>query len=214
MNSIPSAEKQWVRLRRPGGYILELAFRWPAVVSGTETVTPAAGTEFGMAINQHDNDGAGRKATLQWAAVLKDAVWNTPKFMGTVKLLPDHKLQFIPTNKMTGVTNPVPYDGSDYSRETGVRQDGILPSTIALGQNYPNPFNPSTVISYFLPSPSEVRMSVIDILGREVAVPIHGTQQGGVHEVIFEAGKLASGIYFCRLEAGSTVLMRKMILSR
>lgn len=215
MNNIPAGDKQWVRQRVPGGYVLELAFHWATVQSGAETITPAEGTEFGMAINQHDNDGEARRvASVQWAAVLKDAVWNTPKYMGTVKLLPDHRMQFTPNNKMTGVTNPVPYDGSDYSRDTGVRENGVRPATLSLGQNYPNPFNPSTTISYSLPGPSEVRLSVIDILGREVAVPVYGHQQAGVHRVTFEAGKLSSGMYFYRLEAGATVLIHKMIIER
>jgi hypothetical protein len=207
-------QRQWFRKTIPGGYALELAVEWSAIQSAGETITPQAGTEFGMAINQHDNDGdARRKATVQWAAVLKDAVWNTPKYLGTVKLLTDHKMQFIPTNKMTGVTNPVPYDGSDYSR-TGIAEAGARPATFALGQNYPNPFNPVTVIAYSLPAASEVRLSVVDIRGREVSVPVNGPQQAGVHHVIFNAGGLASGLYFYRLEAGPEVLIRKMIVSR
>jgi hypothetical protein len=88
------------------------------------------------------------------------------------------------------------------------------PATVTLSANYPNPFNPSTTISYRLPSGGQVRLSIFDILGREVSVPVRGVQQAGVHRETFEAEGLASGVYFCRLEAGGRVLIRKMILSR
>jgi hypothetical protein len=113
----------WVRKAIPGGYALELAIQWSALTYFTENITPAVGNVFGLAINQHDNDGRGHQATIQWAAVLKDSVWCTPKYFGTVKFLADHKLQFIPTNNMTGVTNPIPYDGSSYPPSTRKRGD-------------------------------------------------------------------------------------------
>jgi hypothetical protein len=113
LNSVPHSQKQWARTRIPGGYALEFAINWEAISYGSETITPSAGSLFGLAINQHDNDGNVRKATIQWAAVLNNAVYNTPKYLGTVKLLSNNKLQYIPTNNMTGAMNPIPYDGSD-----------------------------------------------------------------------------------------------------
>jgi hypothetical protein len=213
MNGVtPNAWRQWHRKTIPGGYALELAVDWRAITSNGEAVSPAEGVEFGMAINQHDNDGEGRMtAALQWAAVLMDAVWNTPKFLGTVRLLPDHKVRFIARNRMTGATNPVPYDGSAYTR-TAVREIGSTPSSFGLGQNYPNPFNPSTTVTYLLPAASDVRVSVFDVAGREVAVLEQGRRQAGVHTVRFDGSGLAGGVYFCRLEAGAEVAVRKMML--
>jgi hypothetical protein len=120
MNFIPDAQKRWVRKTTSDGYILELAVQWSALVLGSETISPAAGNIFGMCIYQHDNDKGFRQASVQWAAVLLNAAWNTPKYIGTVKFLADNKLQFIATNAMTGRTNPVPYDGSDYERSMNV----------------------------------------------------------------------------------------------
>jgi len=88
------------------------------------------------------------------------------------------------------------------------------PAKIALFANYPNPFNPSTVISYSLPDAAEVRLAVVDVLGREVSIPVNGLQQAGLHRVTFDGRGLSSGMYFCRLKAGGTVLIRKMILNR
>ena len=113
LTPLPTSGKQWVRRNIPGGYVLEMAVKWKGITSGSETIIPAADNIFGFAINQHDNDGNGHDATLQWAAVLNNAVYNTPKYLGTVKLLPNNKLQYIPTNNMTGKSNPIPYDGSD-----------------------------------------------------------------------------------------------------
>ena len=165
-----------------------------------------------MAINQHDNDGgAKREASVQWAAVLLDAVWETPKYMGTVELLADHKLRFTATNNMTGVTNPVPYDGSDYT-PVAVLETAKVPSTLRLEQNYPNPFNPETYLSYELPSADEVRLAVVDVRGREIAVLADGRQPAGIHRVRFDGTRLSGGVYFCRLQVGSETFTRKMVL--
>ena len=98
MNYVPDSLKQWVRRTISGGYALELAIKWSAIRNGSEAITPAADNIFGMAINQVDNDGHGRQATIQWAAVLRMEAWETPKYLGTVKFLTNHKLQFIPRN--------------------------------------------------------------------------------------------------------------------
>jgi hypothetical protein len=89
-----------------------------------------------------------------------------------------------------------------------------MPGEFALLQNYPNPFNPSTTIKYELPTPSEVRMSVYDILGREVSVLVNERQQAGYHEVKFDGNGLSSGVYFYRIEAGSFIQTRKLMLLR
>jgi len=121
------------------GYVIEVAIPWSDVVIGTETVYVGVGNIFGFAVQNHDNDNTigKRDATVQWAAVLLDAVWNRPKYLGTVKFLNENKLQFIPTNNMTGVTNPIPYDGSDYDRPSPVEANfsgsprlGIVPLSV------------------------------------------------------------------------------------
>lgn len=77
---------------------------------------------------------------------------------------------------------------------------------------YPNPFNPTTTINFSLQADSEVKLSVYDIAGRQVASLIDGVLQSGYHQVTFDASDLASGIYFTRLETNSTVQMKKMAL--
>ena len=97
--------------------------------------------------------------------------------------------------------------------------EAALPSGISLSQNYPNPFNPTTVISFNLPSPAHVRLSVYDITGARVATLLNAIQEIGEHRVIFDGNgadgkKLASGVYFYRLNAGNQTLTRKMILGK
>jgi hypothetical protein len=88
------------------------------------------------------------------------------------------------------------------------------PAAFSLSENFPNPFNPTTTIRFQLPESSVIRLSVIDLTGHEVAVIVNGTEPPGEHEVTFDASDLASGVYLCRLRAGSNVQTRKMLLLR
>ena len=89
-----------------------------------------------------------------------------------------------------------------------------LPTEYLLQQNYPNPFNPSTTIKYELPTSSMVRLSVYDMLAREVSVLVDERRDAGVHEVTFDVANLASGVYVYRLQAGEFQQSRKMMLLR
>jgi hypothetical protein len=89
-----------------------------------------------------------------------------------------------------------------------------LPREFALNQNFPNPFNPSTTLSYDIPIATVVRLSVFDILGREVALVVEEPQDPGSYKVTFNATRLASGVYFCRLQAAGTALTRRLLLVR
>lgn len=86
------------------------------------------------------------------------------------------------------------------------------PTQFSLMQNYPNPFNPTTEISYQLSESSFVTLKVYDILGREVATLVNGHQSPGMHNVTFDASRLPTGVYFYRLDAGTHVATRKMLM--
>jgi hypothetical protein len=83
-----------------------------------------------------------------------------------------------------------------------------------LYQNYPNPFNPSTVISYQVSSVSSVRLAVYDLLGNDVAVLVHEEKSRGRYGVRLDASRLSSGVYFYRLEAGSYVATKRLVILR
>lgn len=87
-----------------------------------------------------------------------------------------------------------------------------MPEDFVLSQNYPNPFNPTTSIQYQLPEGSNVKVVVYDALGKQVAVLVNSYQGAGSYTTNFNASNLASGIYFCRMEAGKFVKVNKMLL--
>jgi hypothetical protein len=83
-----------------------------------------------------------------------------------------------------------------------------------LSQNYPNPFNPKTTIKYQLPEMSFVTIKVFDVLGSEIATLVNEEKPAGNYETEFDATVLPSGIYFYRLQAGTFVETKKMILMK
>jgi hypothetical protein len=89
-----------------------------------------------------------------------------------------------------------------------------IPQEFRLEQNYPNPFNPSTTIRYGLPNRSHVTLSVFNTLGQSVSTLVNGEEEAGYHEVQFDGRHLSSGVYFYRIEAGSFVQTRKLLLIR
>lgn len=92
-----------------------------------------------------------------------------------------------------------------------------LPSELSLAQNYPNPFNASTTITYHLPAPMPVTLTIYDFQGRQVRTLVTAMQAAGSYQVIWDGRDNArqyvgSGIYFYRLKAGTKALVRKLIL--
>ena len=104
----------------------------------------------------------------------------------------------------------IDFNGSyEYSTEVVVN---LAPEKFELAQNYPNPFNPYTKISWQSPVGSHQTLRVYDVLGNEVTKLVDEYQDAGSYEVEFNASNLASGIYLYRLEAGNSVLSKKMLL--
>ena len=93
-----------------------------------------------------------------------------------------------------------------------VKKLKTIPKEFLLFQNYPNPFNPSTNIGFALPFPGKVKLTVYNQLGQLVATIADGEYSAGTHLLHFNAGDLASGIYFYRIKAGSFFQAKKMIL--
>ncbi len=97
----------------------------------------------------------------------------------------------------------------------GIEDENIfVADDFSLEQNYPNPFNPSTSIQYRVSSNSNVSLKVYDVLGNEVATLVNEEKSAGSYEIKFNAAGLSSGIYFYKLQAGSMVETKKMILMK
>lgn len=90
-------------------------------------------------------------------------------------------------------------------------ENAAVPQAFALHQNFPNPFNPATTIRFELPLAGNVRLSVYDLLGREVTLLVDDHRPAGSYAAHFDAGTLTSGVYFYKLSTGHQHLVKKML---
>ncbi|MBP1658287.1 MAG: 5'-Nucleotidase domain protein [Bacteroidetes bacterium] len=115
-----------------------------------------------------------------------------------------------------GSINPAFYDAWDYDLRKPKTPTSVIdpnaPLVYELAQNYPNPFNPATKIEYSIPMQSQVELKIYNLVGQEVGTLVNEIQKAGVHNVKFDAGNLASGVYFYRLVAGNFTSVKKMVL--
>ncbi len=86
-----------------------------------------------------------------------------------------------------------------------------MPRSYSLA-NYPNPFNPSTTVRFSLPAAEDVSLKIYDVLGQEVETLYRGMLNAGTHEIRWNAGVQAGGVYFCRLQTARTALTTKLLL--
>jgi hypothetical protein len=164
------------------GLILELAL--PLDQLGIE---PGGGSAIGIEIDYNDNDGGTTRNTKIKTYSEVDDSWTNPSVMGTAQL--------VGSNVLSGIGTIV-----------------VEPRAFGLSQNYPNPFNPFTKIDYSVPKAGRVRLSVYDIMGREVAVLVDGVKNAGTHTATFDASRLTTGVYVYRFEAAGKVESRKLML--
>ena len=152
-------------------------------------------------------------------------LWNNDKFIGSqiwesTVITDGNNGAIIVWNNSGGIyAQQISKNGNLGEIITSVNEDNnnINPGSFYLTQNYPNPFNPVTVIKYEIPGQARndninVQLKVYDILGKEVATLINEEKPAGNYEVTFDASALSSGIYFYRLQAGSFIEVKKMIL--
>jgi len=144
---------------------------------------------FTFAVN--DNDGAGRESQMNWSYKpnTTDGWWNAPDEQPSVAF----------AGKGIVVSN----ESENQSQ---------LAASFELNQNYPNPFNPSTRIDFSLPSQSNVKLEVFNVLGQKVATLANEVMSSGKHSVNFDATSFASGMYLYKITAGSFVSSKKMML--
>ncbi len=115
------------------------------------------------------------------------------------------------TTRSQFIQSLLTYIGTDVEESS---TEPTLPSTISLDAPYPNPFNSTTTVSFNLPEPSEVSVTVYNIQGQRVATLLQGVTDAGPQQVQWFADDCASGVYFVRLTAAEQTLTRKVMLLR
>jgi aminopeptidase N len=116
---------------------------------------------------------------------------------------------------VNGMPSQVTFDPNDYILKELTFTDlpeKIIPRSFQLEQNYPNPFNPVTVIKYYIPHITKVKLTITDLLGRVVTTLVNKEQTSGQYSVPFDGKNLASGIYFYTLSTDKISQTKKMIL--
>jgi len=115
------------------------------------------------------------------------------------------------------------YHGSRRGQQSNVgiyrfTQNGIegnlveIPTTFTLYSAYPNPFNSTTTIEYTLPFASEVTLNIYNLSGQRVETLVIGRMEAGVHRVMLDAGDMASGLYFVKMEGVGRSVTQKIML--
>jgi hypothetical protein len=104
------------------------------------------------------------------------------------------------------------YYSCQWAGPTLINDKNISPSYYSLFQNYPNPFNPETIINYSLAKSGRAKITVYDLIGRQVAILINENKPEGSYSVKFTAGNLPSGVYFYKLESGNYSAIKKLVL--
>jgi len=134
---------------------------------------------------------------------------NSPKEYSFTDDLNDASLQS-QNHKIRYRLKQIDSDGtSSFSKEVEI--ENLLPSAFELSQNYPNPFNPGTTIRFGLPADTRVTLEVFNIIGEKVATLLNNEiKSAGYYDVLFNASKLSSGIYFYRLTAGEFISTKKL----
>lgn len=183
-----------------------------------------------------DPSGSGNGPSCRWASILKVGGSNTFYVATSTGLYSTSTLNgqltnwaqegatafgnvvcnMVKTRESDGLVIVATHGAGIYSANQTVvgieSETSSVPTSFALNQNYPNPFNPSTKIKFNLPSSNNVKLTIYDITGRKVKELVNRELAAGVHTVDFDASTLASGTYIYRIQAGSFVQSKKMIL--
>lgn len=186
----PGTNYSWKVKPVTPGYTVEAKIpftRFVETIPGDSLFVPKIGMRIPIDFSINDRDAAsGREAILSYSTLNNDNSWiNMYNWTHT----------WIGPNWTTGIT-----------------QGATIAKTFELTQNYPNPFNPTTNIRYSIPNAGAVSVKVFDVLGREVKDLVNQYQSAGSYTVDFNAAHLSSGMYIYKLESGSSVSVKKMML--
>jgi len=187
--------------------------------SQVEQFTSSQGTRA-FDISWSGSDGGAGISTYDIYLAVNDGpflFWqkSTPATEGRFVGQPDSTYSFFSiAYDAVGNSEPIKTEADASTSITVSTEEGVadLPMQYELFQNYPNPFNPSTVINYALPEASDVTIRIYDVMGRRIATLLNEKQTAGWHNVTWNAGSVASGTYFYRIQAGNFAAVKKLTL--
>ncbi len=174
-----------------------------------------AGDSSNFFIAKYDGNGS-----CLWAK--QSAIIDSNSIAGGLRIASDTNGNSYITGSFTGlltIGNDI-ITGGDFIAKISNTVLGIttekptIPNYFNISQNYPNPFNPTTVINYSVPRSNMVTIRVYDILGNETATLVNEEKPAGSYSINFNASRLSSGVYFYRMQAGSFVETKKLILMK
>ena len=169
-------------------YVFEFRISLDSILIDDDVrLVPANGTRTPFEPMIHDNDGG------TWEGQLTLSTTNDDNAHSTCEVW---------SNTWIGDRSTLGIDGDD----------GIIPYEFALFNNYPNPFNPVTTIKFSIPETQQVTLKIYNLMGREVVTLVDQELHPGYHTTKWNAGSMASGVYFYRLISGKESLKQKMIL--
>lgn len=205
-----------------------------AAYTGTRVLDPASELSFDRSIPYGidvDNNGnlwvAGTDSTRRWVrsyAMIGSFAENRDELPGQYSSTnpnPNGAPMTAPSDVAISFDGKTAYVADGGSRsvyrfkyQSTVSVDDNVAANLSyeLNQNYPNPFNPSTLISYSIPKASNVRLSVLNMLGEEVATLVNEYQNSGKYSKSFNALNLTSGVYFYTLKTDLGTISKKMLL--
>ena len=191
-----------------------VALQANVTVKGKLTITscgPLSGAFTWTAPNYIFNGSVAQVTGSIMPATAKNVTINNPLGVTSSQALTITDTLFLVSGTLSG-----PYTaGTTVKVSTDVQDLGTgIPQEYSLQQNYPNPFNPSTAISYQLSANTFVSLKVFDMLGREVATLVNEVQKAGTYSTTWNASGFGSGIYFCKMQAGSFSETKKLVLMK
>lgn len=208
-------------------------YKWSTgilISSAGVTISGSATDVWIFQVAQNLTVASGANVVLSGGALASNVFWQVAgqATLGTTAAMKGNILCQTAIAMSTGATlngralaqTAVTLDGNAVTMSAAVTavENGTVPREFVLLQNYPNPFNPSTVIQYSLEKPAQVSLKVYNLLGNEVASLANGPQEAGTYAVTFNSNKealsLPSGVYFYRLEAGSFVSTKKLVIMK
>jgi arylsulfatase B len=180
------------------------ANRWPQIKDADTTVPPD-----GLVITGPNPD-------LTSAAFTDD--WKLVKTQNQIQLFNIDQDPTESTNLSAANPDVVQHLSNQIQQmlqtNTRIDEKSNFPDIFSIEQNYPNPFNATTQINYSIKSKTQVRLSIFNIRGQEVARLVDRRHTPGSYSATFNAGPMSSGVYFYRLQAGDFVVTKKMLLAR